>query len=139
MDRLTKERRSWNMGRIRSRDTGPEVAVRAALHDLGFRFRLHVKALPGKPDIVLRKWKHIIFVDGCFWHRHKGCKMAYTPKSDIERWSNKFRQNVARDKRVRQELKRLGWSISTIWQCKTEKPAVFAKTIRTLAARIRRK
>jgi DNA mismatch endonuclease (patch repair protein) len=98
-----------------------------------------VKALPGKPDIVLRKWKHIIFVDGCFWHRHKGCKMAYTPKSDIERWSNKFRQNVARDKRVRQELKRLGWSISTIWQCKTEKPAVFAKTIRTLAARIRRK
>src|SRR5438309_147923 len=117
MDRLSKEQRSWNMGRIRSRNTGPEITVRSALHRLGFRFRLHSKALPGKPDIVLPKWNHVIFVHGCFWHRHSGCKMAYTPKSRSEFWSEKFKQNVARDEAAQLALTTLGWTVSTIWEC----------------------
>ncbi len=126
------------MGRIRSRDTGPEVAVRSALHRLGFRFRLHGKSLPGKPDIVLPKWKHVILVHGCFWHRHAGCKMAYTPKSRTDFWLEKFRQNVARDEVIRNELKRLGWSVSTIWECEIENPQRLAQILDALAFRIRR-
>ena len=139
MDRLNRERRSWNMGRIQSRNTRPEIVIRSALHRLGFRFRLHAKALPGKPDIVLPKWRHVVFVHGCFWHRHKGCKKAYTPKSRIGFWSKKFEQNMARDELVQNELKRLGWSVSTMWECETDNPKVFADAIKNLANRIKRK
>lgn len=139
MDNLSKERRSWNMGRIRSGNTAPEVRVRSALHRMGLRFRLHVKGLPGKPDIVLPKWKHVIFVHGCFWHRHAGCKFAYTPKSRIDFWAEKFRRNLLRDETVEQELHRIGWEVSTVWECEVSTPVALLKTLTSLAARIRNK
>lgn len=117
MDKLTPEKRSWNMGRIRSKDTKPEKTVRSLLHKLGYRFRIHRKDLPGKPDIVMPKFKTVIFVHGCFWHRHKGCKYAYNPKSKQEFWKKKFQDNIKRDKKKRDELERLGWKILIIWEC----------------------
>lgn len=107
-DNLTKEKRSWNMSRIRGKDTKPEIAVRKMLHAAGFRFRLHVKDLPGKPDIVLPKWKTVIFVHGCFWHRHEGCGRCTTPTNNREYWLEKFRRNVERDEQHRVELVTLG-------------------------------
>ena len=139
MDNLSKERRSWNMGRIRSDNTAPEIRVRSALHRLGFRFRLHVKALPGKPDIVLPKWKHAVFVHGCFWHRHDGCKCAYTPKTRTEFWEEKFRQNILRDEAALLQLRRMGWEVSIVWECETSKPNVLAKTIKSIVSRVRGK
>lgn len=132
MDTLSKEHRSWNMGRIRSRDTTPELKVRSVLHRLGYRFRLHSKTLPGKPDIVLPKWKLVILVHGCFWHRHTGCKMAYTPKSRIEFWNGKFNANVVRDQAVRKMLTDLGWHVSTVWECQTEDPTQLERAIRNI-------
>ncbi len=117
MDTLTKEKRSWNMSRIRSKDTAPELTVRSLLHRNGFRFRLHVKDLPGKPDIVLPKYKTVIEVRGCFWHRHPGCKIATTPSTNTEFWQKKFAQNVARDKENEEKLKQLGWNVIIIWSC----------------------
>lgn len=117
MDIISKEKRSWNMSRIRSKDTKPEKIVRSLLHRMGYRFRLHVKDLPGKPDIVLPKYKTVIFVHGCFWHRHKGCKYAYTPKSRIEFWEKKFADNIARFKIVKNELTHLKWKVVVIWEC----------------------
>lgn len=117
MDNLTKEKRSWNMSRIKSRDTKPEKAVRSFLHRMGYRFRLHRKDLPGRPDIVLPKHKTVIFVHGCFWHRHEGCKYAYEPKSRVEFWQNKFRQNIERDKKNQRVLDNAGWKIIVIWEC----------------------
>ncbi len=119
MDNLTKEHRSWNMGRIKGKDTTPEKRVRSVLHRMGYRFRLHRKDLPGKPDIVLPKYKTVILVHGCFWHRHKGCKFAYTPKSHVEFWENKFHNNVTHDKKVAHELRKSGWRVSIIWECQT--------------------
>lgn len=98
MDRLTKKHRSWNMSRIRSKNTKPEIAVRSILHGLGFRFKLGPSKLPGKPDVVLRRYKIAVFVHGCFWHRHQQCKYAYMPKSNIEFWQEKFKKNITRDK-----------------------------------------
>ena len=117
MDTLTKDRRSWNMSRIKSKDTVPEMRVRSALHHAGYRFRLHVKDLPGKPDIVLSKYKTVIFVHGCFWHRHKGCSNATMPSTNQDFWKEKFSQNVKRDKREQLKLKRLGWKVIVIWEC----------------------
>jgi len=117
MDKLTPEKRSWNMGRIRSKDTKPEKVVRSMLHKSGLRFRLHRKDLPGKPDIILPKFKTVIFVHGCFWHRHKGCQYSYTPKSRKEFWEKKFQDNITRDKKARKELEDLGWKIILIWEC----------------------
>ena len=99
-DRISEEKRSWNMSRIKGSDTKPEIAVRSFLHRQGLRFRVNDKNLPGKPDIVLKKYKTIVFVDGCFWHRHTGCRFAYTPKSRIELWQSKFERNIQRDKEV---------------------------------------
>lgn len=117
MDTLTKEKRSWNMSRIKSKDTKPEMLVRSALHRAGYRFRLHVKELPGKPDIVLPKYKTVIFVHGCFWHRHKGCSGATMPSTNQDFWKEKFRQNVKRDKKEQSALKRQGWKVIVIWEC----------------------
>jgi DNA mismatch endonuclease (patch repair protein) len=117
MDRISKERRSWNMSRIRSKDTKPEVAVRSMLRRQGFRFRLHRGDLPGTPDLVLPKYKTVIFVHGCFWHRHQGCKYAYTPKSRTGFWAKKFAQNVERDRRARRCLAEEGWRAVIIWEC----------------------
>ena len=107
------------MSRIRGKDTTPELAVRSALHRLGYRFRLHRRDLPGRPDIVLPKYGTVIFVHGCFWHRHARCKYAYTPKSRVEFWHHKFQQNVERDRRVQRELRRLGWKVIVVWECET--------------------
>jgi len=117
MDRISKERRSWNMSRIRSKDTKPELLVRSLLHRNGFRFRLHRRDLPGTPDIVLPKYKTVIFVHGCFWHRHRGCRFAYQPRSNRGFWAMKFRHNVARDRGVRRRLRRLGWHVVVTWEC----------------------
>jgi len=136
VDTLTRDRRSWNMGRIRSRNTRPELKVRSALHRLGFRFRLHAKQLPGKPDIILPKWKRVVFVHGCFWHRHSGCKLAYNPKSRVAFWSEKFRQNVVRDRAAMEQLEQLGWAVSTIWECETERPETFRNALDRLVIEI---
>lgn len=119
-DRLTSQKRSWNMSRIRSRDTSPELAVRKVLYRMGYRYRLHSATVPGKPDIVLTKFKSVIFVHGCFWHRHLGCKFAYTPKSREEFWTNKFEANVRRDEVVKTQLSESGWRYLTIWECETK-------------------
>ncbi len=117
MDSLTPEKRSWNMSRIRSKNTKPEIRIRSLLHHMGYRFRLHQKNLPGKPDIVLPKFQTVIFVHGCFWHRHPGCKYAYTPKSRIEFWQKKFNENIDRDCKVQKELEDIGWRILVVWEC----------------------
>ena len=117
MDNLTPEKRSWNMSRIPNRDTKPELALRSALHRLGYRFRLSDKNLPGRPDIVLPKYKTAVFVHGCFWHRHKGCKYAYTPKSKVEFWQHKFEENIVRHERNISDILSNGWIPVVIWQC----------------------
>ncbi len=115
-DLLTKERRSWNMSRIPSRDTKPEIFVRSLLHRLGLRFRVH-RALPGRPDIVLPRHRTVVLVHGCFWHRHGRCRFAYTPKSNLKFWLAKFAGNVERDRRARLALRKLGWRVITVWEC----------------------
>ncbi len=123
-DRISKEHRSWNMSRIRSKDTSPEKRVRSFLHRAGYRFRLHVKTLPGSPDIVLSKHRTAIFVHGCYWHRHPGCKQgAYfpkDPKQGIEFWREKFEKNVRRDQKNKEMLEELGWKVVVIWECQTK-------------------
>ena len=108
------------MSRIKSKDTTPERIVRSFLHRNGFRFRLHVKDLPGKPDIVLPQYKTIIEVRGCYWHRHAGCKIATNPSTNSDFWQKKFSENIARDKRTEQELKALGWNVIVVWECEVE-------------------
>lgn len=112
-------KRSAMMARIGQRDTAPELSVRQSLHRLGYRFRLHRRDLPGRPDITLPRYRTIIFVHGCFWHRHANCRYAYMPKSRVEFWSNKFEKNVERDERVRRELEASGWNVITVWECET--------------------
>ncbi len=124
VDKLTPEKRSWNMSRIRSKNTKPELIVRSLLHRMGFRFRLHRKDLPGKPDIVLPKYKTVIFVHGCFWHRHKDCKVATTPSTRREFWEKKFKDNVARDERNQRQLRQLGWHVYVLWECEVKKDPV---------------
>ncbi|MCC6470898.1 MAG: DNA mismatch endonuclease Vsr [Alphaproteobacteria bacterium] len=120
MDRLTPERRSWLMSRVRGKDTTPELKVRSLLHGMGLRFRLHAAELPGKPDVVVRPRRLAIFVHGCFWHRHGGCRYATTPKSRSAFWNQKFETNVTRDRRNIRMLRRTGWRVLVIWQCQTK-------------------
>jgi len=108
------------MSRIRSKNTKPEILVRKWLHKQGFRFRLHQKDLPGKPDIVLPKYRTVIFVHGCFWHRHPGCKRTTTPSTNTEFWEEKFRKNVDRDVRNRETLEALGWKVIVVWECEVK-------------------
>jgi len=120
------------MSRIRSKDTQPEKLVRAALRRLGYRFRTYPLKLPGKPDIVLLRRRLLIFVHGCFWHRHRGCKFAYTPKSRISFWQKKFLENVERDKMKAKELKKMGWRVSVVWECETKDLARLGRKIRSI-------
>ncbi len=128
-DHLTKEKRSWNMSRIRATNTKPEMVVRSLLHSMGYRFRLHGKVnkklyksgiLPGKPDIVLAKYRTVIFIHGCFWHRHQNCKKTSTPKTRTEWWQTKFDRNIANDTKHQQKLKELGWKVIVIWECEVD-------------------
>ena len=130
-DTITSERRSWNMSQIRGKDTKPELRVRSLLHRMGFRFRLHRKDLPGRPDIVLPKYRTVVLVHGCFWHRHPECRFAYMPKSRISFWSKKFKQNVERDKRNQQAMADLGWKVIVVWECELRNLKLLQKRLRS--------
>jgi DNA mismatch endonuclease (patch repair protein) len=110
------------MSQVRSKDTKPEKVVRSVLHRLGYRFRLHRKDLPGKPDIVLPKYHAVIFVHGCFWHQHPNCKKATYPKSNAIFWKQKLDSNIERDRHNQDELLQLGWRVLVIWECQTKHP-----------------
>jgi DNA mismatch endonuclease, patch repair protein len=134
VDSLSTIRRSWNMSRIRSRDTQPELLVRSLLHQLGYRFTVNGplnRSLPGRPDIVLPKHHRVVFVHGCFWHQHRGCIDCSRPQTNSAYWSDKLQRNVRRDRRNLIALRRLGWEVIIVWECET-------RDIDTLAARFRR-
>ncbi len=120
-DIFSPEKRSEIMSRIRSRHTKPERQLRSLLHRMGYRFRLHVEKLPGKPDIVLPRHRTVIFLHGCFWHQHPGCRYAYVPKSRSEFWGKKFIANRKRDHKVENELKVLSWQVIIVWECELNK------------------
>ncbi|NLF84439.1 MAG: DNA mismatch endonuclease Vsr [Candidatus Gastranaerophilales bacterium] len=117
MDVHTKEQRSRNMSAIKAKNTKPEIAVRKILFSMGYRYRLQSKDLPGKPDIVLPKYKTVIFVHGCFWHQHQDCKYAVMPESNRDFWKNKLKGNIKRDKENLKKLQELGWKVITVWEC----------------------
>ena len=123
------------MSRIRGKDTTPELLVRSALHRMGYRFRLHKKDLPGRPDIVLSRFRTVVFVHGCFWHRHPGCAQAYTPKSRLGFWKSKFHQNVRRDATVTAELQSLGWNVVVVWECEVKGQGLEERLARAINAR----
>jgi DNA mismatch endonuclease (patch repair protein) len=116
-DQITAKERSWVMSRVHGKNTSPERAVRSIIHRLGYRFRLHRKDLPGTPDIVLARHQCVVFVHGCFWHRHKGCKRASMPQSNVDYWEKKFSRNVERDQKHRKDLRKLGWRTIVVWEC----------------------
>lgn len=117
----TPKQRSYNMSRIRNKDTKPEELVRKYLFSQGFRYRKNDARLPGKPDIVLPKYKTVIFVNGCFWHKHEGCKYFVWPKNNADFWKNKIESNVTRDDKNYQQLKELGWKVLIIWECELKR------------------
>ena len=119
-DSITPEHRSWNMSRIKGKDTKIEVMVRKFLFAHGFRFRKNDKRYPGKPDVILPKYHAAIFVNGCFWHQHKGCKNATVPKTRTEFWKEKLEKNVENDEKHVKELESLGWHVITLWECELE-------------------
>ena len=108
------------MSRIRGRNTKPELAVRSLLHRLGYRFRLHVRDLPGRPDIVLPRYGLVVLVHGCFWHRHSGCRFCYVPKTRVDFWRKKFEGNIRRDREVQLSLKKIGWRVMVVWECEVK-------------------
>ncbi|RMB08107.1 very short patch repair endonuclease [Eilatimonas milleporae] len=119
-DHVTRAKRRAIMQAVRSKNTGPELIVRRAAHGLGLRFRLHRKDLPGTPDLVFPKRRTVIFVHGCYWHRHKGCSKATMPKTNVEFWRDKFERNVARDEQITKALEAAGWRVAVIWQCQAK-------------------
>lgn len=121
MDKHSKETRSYNMSQIRSTDSKPEVLVRKYLFSKGLRYRKNVKSLPGKPDIVLPKYKTVVFVNGCFWHGHHGCKYFVMPKTNTDYWSSKIYRNIERDQENYSKLEVLGWNVITVWECQLKK------------------
>lgn len=132
-DFVTPEKRSKIMRGVKQKDTRPEIIVRKALHAAGFRFRLHARHLPGKPDIVLPKFKTVVFVHGCFWHQHAGCKDGRVPASRVEYWEPKLRRNQERDQEKARELEAAGWNVVTVWECEAKDPAALGRAF----ARIR--
>ena len=121
MDTVDKETRSKIMSKVGQKATGPEMKLRKVLFARGFRYRVNVKTLPGSPDLVFKKYKVVIFVHGCFWHRHKGCKYATIPKTRVEFWTKKFEANIERDKRNVEKLIREGWRVVLVWECALKK------------------
>lgn len=136
MDVHSKETRSYNMSRIRSKNTKPEEIVRKHLFSLGFRYRKNDKRYPGTPDIVLPKYKTVIFINGCFWHGHSGCKYFVVPKSNTEFWQNKIAANIARDDEKIAQLLRMNWKVITVWECEL-KPKQRSGTLTRLVQQIR--
>lgn len=121
VDVVDSKTRSRIMASIRGKNTKPELVVRKALHRRGFRFRLHAKDVPGRPDLVFRKFNAVVFVHGCFWHRHEGCRHATVPSTRTEYWTSKFERNVVRDNEVRSRLIEAGWRVATVWECALRK------------------
>lgn len=134
MDKISPERRSANMGRIRSKDTSPEVVLRRLIHGLGYRFRLHRRDLPGKPDIVFPARRKIIFMHGCFWHQHPGCPEGRIPGFRPEYWIAKLKRNQARDEGNRALLEQQGWRILVVWECELKDTAAVTKAVRNFLA-----
>ncbi|CAB3935451.1 very short patch repair endonuclease [Achromobacter insolitus] len=135
MDIVSPEKRSRMMAGIKGKNTKPEMAVRSLVHGMGFRFRLHRKDLPGSPDLVFPGLKRVIFVHGCFWHRHQGCRFAYTPKSNSQFWLTKLNANVRRDAVALQALAALGWEVLIVWECEVANfPALTEKVTLFLSA-----
>ena len=126
----TSEQRSHQMRLVKSRDTKPEIVVRRTLWAMGYRYRLHPGDVPGRPDIVFRSRRKVIFVHGCFWHRHAGCARTRTPKTNVRFWIKKFEGNVARDKLICSRLKREGWKVLVIWECMSEKTSLLEAKLR---------
>jgi DNA mismatch endonuclease (patch repair protein) len=120
-DHVDATKRSSIMAAVHSKDTKPEMAIRKIVHAMGYRYRLHSANLPGKPDLVFSSRGKVIFVHGCFWHRHSRCRYATMPKTRTEFWQDKFSANMARDRRNRRELKRMGWKVLIVWQCELKK------------------
>jgi DNA mismatch endonuclease (patch repair protein) len=131
MDTISAEKRSRNMSRIKGRDTQPEKTVRSLLHSMGFRFRLHVKSLPGKPDIVLPRHKSVIFVHGCFWHGHPGCRRASIPTTRTDFWTAKISGNRQRDEHALAALEKLGYRCLVVWQCQLRDKAALRRRLAT--------
>jgi len=121
-DTFTAEQRRLVMSHVKGRDTKPEVKVRKLLHGLGYRFRLHRKDLPGRPDIVLPRYRSVVLIHGCFWHGHPGCPRSARPTTNIEFWNRKIDGNMARDQAAYAELARLGWAVLVVWECETRDP-----------------
>jgi DNA mismatch endonuclease (patch repair protein) len=129
MDTVPPNQRSRNMARIKGKDTKPELMVRKMAHHLGYRFRLHQRNMPGSPDLVFPRLKLAVFVNGCFWHRHENCKLAYDPKTNVEFWTHKFMNNVVRDKRAKRGLEEMGWRVAIIWECETVDAVALRRTL----------
>lgn len=135
MDVHSKETRSYNMSRIKGKNTKPEEIVRKYLFSQGFRYRKNDRRLPGTPDIVLPKYKTVIFVNGCFWHGHEGCRYFVWPENNEEFWKNKITTNIERDCKKRSELEALGWNVITVWECELKREKL-QKTLSSLEALI---
>ena len=136
MDVHNKETRSYNMSRIKGRKTKPEEIIAKYLFSQGFRYRRNVKKLPGTPDIVLKKYKTVIFVNGCFWHMHEGCKYFVLPKDNSEFWKNKLLANKERDEKEKKGIEELGWKVIVVWECQLKK-AERERTLNWLVEKIR--
>ncbi len=132
----SKAVRSYNMSRIRGKDTKPEILVRKYLHAYGYRYRLHVKDLPGKPDIVLPRYKTVIQINGCFWHGHDGCRYFVIPKTRTEWWLNKINANKTNDSKATEALQDAGWQLITLWECEL-KPMKLEETLNRLINTLR--
>lgn len=130
-----KATRSFNMSRIKGKNTKPEMLVRKFLHAKGYRYKLHDKKLPGKPDIVLPKYRTVVFVHGCFWHGHNNCKYFVVPKTNTQWWTDKIYGNKANDEKATKALKKDGWKIITVWECEL-KPAKVEKTLKSLLKKL---
>lgn len=128
-DTLTPTQRSERMSRIRGKDTRPELVLRRAIHASGLRYRLHGRKIPGSPDLVFPKYGAVVFVHGCFWHQHAGCKSAHIPKSNSEFWDLKFKLNKERDRRNARELRVLGWRVAVVWECQVADAASTRRTV----------
>lgn len=132
VDTVSASRRSYIMRAIPQKNTRPEMVIRRMVHAMGARYRLHSKALSGRPDLVFPSRRLCIFVHGCFWHRHRGCRLASVPASNVEFWSEKFRSNIERDKRKETELRNMGWRVEIIWECETRDLGELKKRLREL-------